>query len=453
MTTSERDLTHGDVWKQIFAYAMPIVMTSLLQTVYNMTDTIIAGRFVGSAAVSAISNSSQILNILMNIAVGLTTGGHIVIGQFFGAKDESKLSAASGTLVTLSMLCGIGTALALLFGATPILKLMGAPAMGPAVAYLRICAVGMIFIFGYNALSAVMRGVGDSRTPLLITTVSLSVNLVLDIIFVAAMHMGTAGSALATTIAQGISFVLAVYFTAKRTGLMQMKASFFRIDRPILRLTLRMGVPSALQQSIAGVSWLVVTAIINGYGVDASAAYGVAVRIREIAQLFIAAMSNALTTIIAQNLGACQYERSKKIMYSGMKLTVGVTLGIIAAVELFSPQMVSVFTAEAAVREIAVMNLRIEIMGQLFYALFMTYHAMAIGAGHSSFAMVSSFVNCIIFRVLLSLLFNRLFGICGVYLACAVAPASSVPLGMLYVRSGVWKRSLCSLQESQHENA
>ena len=424
MASGERDLTRGSVWRQVLAYAMPLVASSLLQALYSMVDTVIAGHFAGSAAISAINNSGQILNILTKIAIGITTGGNIIIGQYYGAKEHGRLGEASGTLLSLSLLLGAATAVGLYAGAYPLLGLLGAPAMEQSVAYLRICAVGMVFVFGYNALSAVLRGVGDSRTPLLIIGVATVVNTVLDLWFVAGLGMGTAGAALATTAAQAVSFGMALVLVARRTGLLQPKLSFFRMHGA-----------------------LVVTFLVNQYGVDVSAGNGVAIKIKDICQLFISAMASGATTMIAQNLGASKFERAKDVMYTAMKITCAMAAAMIVLVELFAPQMAAVFTNEAAVRDAAVLNLRIEILGQIFYAVFMVYHALAIGAGHSTFAMLSSFANCIVFRVVLSLLFNHLWGIYGLYAACAVAPSISVPLGWLYTRSGVWRRSLAKTEK------
>ena len=378
MASGERDLTRGSVWRQVLAYAMPLVASSLLQALYSMVDTVIAGHFAGSAAISAINNSGQILNILTKIAIGITTGGNIIIGQYYGAKEQGRLGEASGTLLSLSLLLGAATAVGLYAGAYPLLGLLGAPAMEQSVAYLRICAVGMVFVFGYNALSAVLRGVGDSRTPLLIIGVATVVNTVLDLWFVAGLGMGTAGAALATTAAQAVSFGMALVLVARRTGLLQPKLSFFRMHGALLRLILRLGIPSALQMTIAGFSWLVVTFLVNQYGVDVSAGNGVAIKIKDICQLFISAMASGATTMIAQNLGASKFERAKDVMYTAMKITCAMAAAMIVLVELFAPQMAAVFTNEAAVRDAAVLNLRIEILGQIFYAVFMVYLCHAV---------------------------------------------------------------------------
>lgn len=182
--------------------------------------------------------------------------------------------------------------------------------------------------------------------------------------------------------------------------------------------------------------------MINSYGVSVSAGNGVSIKIKDFCQLFVVAMANSSATMIAQTLGAKKYDRAKEVMYTTMKITVGMSIIIILLVELFTPQLAAIFTSDPAVSSAAVMNLKIEIIGQLFYAIFFVYHSLAIGAGHTIFAMASSFVNCIIFRVVLAIIFNHFWGLTGVYLACMIAPFSSVPLGYIYTRSNVWRRSL-----------
>ena len=203
-----------------------------------------------------------------------------------------------------------------------------------------------------------------------------------------------------------------------------------------------LGIPSSLQHTIGGISWLVVTFLINSYGVDVSAGNGVSVKIKDFCQLFISAMSSGAATMIAQTLGAKMYDRAKEVMYTAMKITMLMAVTMIIIVELLAPQLAAIFTGDPAVQAAAVMNLRIEILGQIFYAVFFVYHSLAIGAGHTLFAMSSSFVNCILFRVVLAVTFNHFFGLTGIYWACMVAPSVSVPLGWLYTRSNVWRRSL-----------
>ena len=438
----ETDLTQGSVVQQLIKYAIPMVTTSLLQALYSMTDIIIAGHFVGSNGISAINNSSQIMGIITNIAIGLTVGGNILVGQYFGAGDKEKRAEATGTLFTLSVFLGILFMIATNVFAKPMLIQLGAPALEDANAYLKICTFGLIFIFGYNAMSAVLRAIGNSKQPFYFIAAATGVNVVLDLLFMGPLQLGTSGAALATMIAQGVSFFSSLFYLLRKQEIFIFSLSTLKIRIAQLKMILKLGIPTALQQTIGGVSWLVVTFLINSYGVSVSAGNGVSIKIKDFCQLFVVAMANSSATMIAQTLGAKKYDRAKEVMYTTMKITVGMSIIIILLVELFTPQLAAIFTSDPAVSSAAVMNLKIEIIGQLFYAIFFVYHSLAIGAGHTIFAMASSFVNCIIFRVVLAIIFNHFWGLTGVYLACMIAPFSSVPLGYIYTRSNVWRRSL-----------
>lgn len=442
MSKDFNDLTKGGVTGQLIRYAVPMVITSLLQACYSMADMLIAGHFIGSSGISAINNSSQIVSILTSIAIGLTTGGTILIGQCFGGGNHERQKRATGTLVTMSIGLGLFSAVALYTAAEPILRALGAPSLAEAKAYLQTCAIGLVFVFGYNALSSILRAVGNSRQPFYFIIAATAVNVALDLLLMGYYRLGTVGAAAATTIAQGVSFVLALAYLLRRSELFQLKLEFLKIRMNELLVILKLGIPGAIQMTIAGASWLVVTFLINQYGVDVSAGNGVSIKIKDFCQLFISAMSTSASAMIAQTLGAELYDRAKKVTYTAMKITVAMSLVLITVVELLAPQLAALFTDDPSVQQAAVLNLRIEIVGQLFYAVFMVYHALAIGAGHTTFAMASSFVNCILFRVVLAVIFNSFWGLTGVYLACMIAPASSVPLGYFYTRSNVWRRSL-----------
>ena len=235
----------------------------------------------------------------------------------------------------------------------------------------------------------------------------------------------------------------------KEKELIRFTREFLRIRMGMLKQTLKVGIPSAVQMTIAGFSWLLVTFLINRYGTDVSAGNGVAIKIKDLCQLLISAMSTGAVSVIAQNLGAGLYDRAKEVMYTAMKMAVVVSLATIVIVEFAGPWLAAIFTDDRTVIAGAVLNMRIEIIGQIFYAIFMIYHSMMIGAGHSTFAMMSSFTNCIIFRVILAITFEKIWGLEGIYIACAIAPFSSVPFGYLYIKSGIWKRSLVKVKERE----
>lgn len=445
MASIDRDLTQGSVAKQLIRYALPLVTTSLLQSLYSIADYIVAGHFISSAGQSAINNSTLIMNLMTQITIGLTLGGNILIGQYFGSREEENRKHSAGSLVTMSLITGAVTAVLLFLLSRPLLILLKAPALAEATAYMRICAIGMLPIFGYNACSALLRAVGNSRIPLYCIIASTAANVVLDVVLVAGFHMGVEGAALATLFSQFVSFLAALGFCVKHREHLGLKRKYLRPAGKYIRAITRLGLPTAFQWAIASISWLVVAYLINGSGAASlvySAANGASNKIKDFCQLFISAMSGAASTMIAQNLGAGLYDRARKIMQTCMKITLGMAGIFIIICELLAPVLVSFFTPDPTVQQWAAVNLRIEIIGQLFYAGFFTYNTLATGCGDTMFVMWNSFVNCIIFRLVLAVIFNQLWGIYGVFIACAIAPASSVPIGWFYCRKGYWKKSL-----------
>ena len=445
MASIDRDLTQGSVTKQLVRYALPLVTTSLLQSLYSIADYIIAGFFINSAGQSAINNSTLIMNLMTQIAIGLTLGGNILVGQYFGSRDDESRKKSAGSLVTMSLIVGAVTAVLLFLLTRPLLILLKSPALTEATAYMRICALGLLPIFGYNACSAILRAVGNSKIPLYCIIASTATNVVLDVVLVAGFGMGVEGAALATLFSQCVSFLAALFFCIKHRVHLGLTRKYLRPSGQYIRSITKLGLPTAFQWAIASVSWLVVAYLINGHGdisLIYSAANGASNKIKDFCQLFISAMTGAASTMVAQNLGAGLYDRAKKIMQTCMKITLGMAAIFIVICELLAPVLVSFFTPEAAVQDWAAINLRIEIIGQLFYAGFFTYNTLATGCGDTMFVMWNSFVNCIIFRLILAIIFNHFWGIWGVFIACAIAPASSVPIGWFYCRKGYWKKSL-----------
>ena len=442
MKKNTMDLTHGDVTRLLIAYALPLIATSLLQSVYSIADLLIAGRTVGSVGISAINNSSQVMNLITKIAIGLSVGGNILIGQYFGAKDEKGQKDSVRTLFTLCMILGIVFAVVMWIFSRPLLIVLKAPALDEATIYLKICAVGFIFIWGYNGLSAILRAMGDSQSPFRIIMTSSIINIILDLVMMGAMHMGVAGAALATMLSQAVSFIFALVLVLKSPDVYGLRLSNMAIMKEKLFSILHLGIPTALQMTIAAISWLVVTYFINHYGVDVSAGNGVSIKIKDTCQLVLSSMSTGTSTMVAQNLGAGLFDRTKEVFHQAMKIAVATALVLTIFVEITAPFLAAFFTNDPAVLDAAVLNLRIEMIGQLFYAMFLTYHGLMTGAGHTLIVMFSSFVNCILVRVILVVLLEQAMGLPGIYLACMIAPFASVPIGFIYVRTNVWRKSL-----------
>lgn len=447
MEHTVNNLTRGSVPRQLIRYAVPVVTTSLLQAVYSIVDILVVSKMLGSAGVSGVNNASQFMLILTQIAIGLSNGGNILVGQYFGAGQKEERERTTGTFFTLFLLLGVGFSVFAAAIARPFMTFMGAPSLEDAVSYLSVSAWGVVFIYLYNAQASVLRAVGNSKAPLYCILTSTVVNIVLDLLFVGPLGMGTGGAALATAIAQGISALTAFLYLLRHRDIFSWERSLLRLDGEKVKHIFRIGVPCAVQMTVAGISWLVVTYLINDYGVVWSAGNGFSVKIKDFSMMFITALTTASSSMIAQNLGAREYERAKDTMYCAMRMAIGMAVALIVLLEFTAPALLGLFTDEAEVIAAGALNLRIEIIGQVFYATFLVYHALMLGAGDTWWVFLSSFANCIVARVVLATVFEAIWGIHGVFIACAIAPAVSIPVGMIYTQSGRWRKSLTTSKQ------
>ena len=436
------NLTEGNVASQLIRYAIPLLLTSLFQSMYSLVDILVAGNFVGSRGISAINNSSLVILLITKIAIGITQGGNIIIGQYFGAGEEKKKREAIGTLTLLSIVLGIISMIVFYFGAEWILIRLKAPALQEAKEYLQICAIGLGFVWLYNALSGILRAMGNSRMPMNCIIVSTLLNIVLDFLFVGGFSMGTAGAAYATVFSQIVSCVIAFVYLFLNRQIFSFQLSNMKIRLNEMKKIFRLGIPSAIQMTIAGFSWLFVTYMINQYGVDVSAGNGISIKIKDTCQLLLSAMNLASSTMIAQNLGAKKYDRVMVIVNTAIKINLILALCTIVICQIFGGAMVGFFTNNVAAAAAGTLNLRIEIFGQIFYAIFLIYNSLSIGAGQSEFAMFNSFMNCIVVRIVLCYIFDKIWGLTGIYIACMAATFVSCPIGWIYAKSGCWKRDI-----------
>lgn len=413
-----------------------------MQSLYGMIDIMILGNFGSNSAVSGVNNATLVINMLTQIAIGFTVGGNILIGQHSGSKQEEDCKKASTTLFLFTMILGVIIAVLFMIFAEDIMTLLRSPALSEATTYMRTCAMGTTFIFGYNALSAVLRARGNSKKPFQVIACSTALNIALDIVFVIVFELGVFGAGLATVISQIVSFILITIFIYANREEYGFVKEHLKLDSRKVVTIVKLGFPMALQWTIASASWLVVAFLINDYGVDVSAGNGISNKIKEFCQLFISTLTAAGATMAAQNLGANEYDRAEQVMKTCMKITVSVAVFLIVAVELTAPFLVAIFIDEPNVIEHAVRNLRIEILAQIFYAGFMTYNLLATSSGDTMFVMFNSFLNCIVVRLILAIVLESVIGIDGVYIACMIAPSVSVPVGYWYYKSNKWRKSM-----------
>lgn len=443
------DLTQGSILKKLLLFSLPFMGANLLNTLYTLVDLAIIGKFLGSEALSAASNSGQITFMLYAIGIGLGSGGQVLISQLTGAGKRHEYQETIGTLVTFGILSAVVTTFIGIAFARPLLELIRTPgeALEQAVDYLTCCAFGFIFCVGFNTFSAILRGMGDSRTPFLISLVCAVMNMILDVVLVAVIPMGVAGAAIATSISQFCSFVFAICFLYRRRDRFgfDFKLRSFRMKAQKLAAILRLSVPLMISSICISLSLTFINSFVNPYGVVASAVNGVGGKLSSIMQVVTHAMQAAVSAFVGQNMGAGKPERAKKAVYCGLGIGV-IFWAAVASVCLLAPRMVfSLFSNEAPVLDLAVDYLSINVWNYLAWAIMTPALGLMGGVGASTLQLGTSLMDGVVARIGLSLLFGITLslGLRGFWIGSVLATYVTVILGWAYFLSGRWaKRKL-----------
>lgn len=310
------NLTTGSVTKQLLYFTIPLFLANLLQSLYNIVDMLVVGRIVGSTGVAAISNASTIVFIINAICMGIATGGTVLIAQYRGAKNQLAQSQVVGTIYTLTTVIAIVVTIIGFFMYKNILTWMNIPkgAYQEACEYMRVIFIGTIFVFGYNASCSILRGFGDSKRPLYFVMLATVINVFLDYLLVGHLELGTVGAAYATIIAQAISFGISVIYLKGQNTIFNCQLSSFKVDGATLLKILKVSLPTAIQMTVVNISYLIITMMINEYGVIATAAAGIGLKINTFAGMPCWAIGQAVTTMVGQSMGAGLIERTKKLL-------------------------------------------------------------------------------------------------------------------------------------------
>lgn len=434
-----RDLTAGSVPKQLLAFAFPLLLSNLLQSAYSLADMAIVGQFTGSAGLAAVSSCAMLCYILQAACTGLTTGGGVLVAQAAGAHDTDGQARAIGALFTVSAAAAaVMTCLSLLLY-RPVLALMQVPAaaMGGARAYMFIFSLGTAFSFGYNAVCAVLRGLGDSQSPLLFVAVAAVGNIALDLLFVGPLGWGAGGAALATVLSQGLSFGFAALYLRRR------RFPFRRCrNRALYRAILRLGLPSSVQMAVLNLSYLLVTGMLNGYGVTVAAAAGVGLKVNTFAAMPCWAVGQAVSTMAGQCMGAGNPRRAARTAQAGLAAAVLCGLGMMAAIQLGAAPILRLFGGDGAMVRAGVTYLRICCsVNFAVYAVMYVLDSFATGVGDALFAMGNALLHALVARMALSILLAYVlgWGYTGLCWAEMLCPIPSCIAGVLYFARGRWK--------------
>jgi len=440
----ENDLSQGSVIKKLLAFAIPFIISNLIQSLYNVIDMIIVGQFSGTASMSGVNIGGQATLLVTNIVVGLCAGATVLIGQYKGSGARKELEESIATLFTTLLIAAVILTVAMIVLRVPLLRAINTPeeAFDEANDFLLITALGTIFIFGYNAFSAVMRGMGDSRSPLIFVAIACGITVVLDLLFVALLGMRAAGAALATIIAQAISMILCIVYFKKNAFPFDFKLKSFTFHKKRLRMLMKIGIPTSVQNVVVNLSFLFLTALVNSWGVTASAALGAVGKFNSFAILPAIAMSASVAAMSAQNIGAGQEKRALRTMQYGILIAAGMSFSIFALTRLFPTQILEIFADDPGMIEAGLIYLNVFSYDYILAPFLFCINGLFIGAGHTTFSLLNGIMSSLLVRVPAAYLLGMVagMGLAGVGLGAPLASGAALIVAVIFFLSGKWKR-------------
>ena len=400
----------GNLWKQILLFALPLAATTMLEQLFNSTDVIVVGRFASSNALAAVGSTSSVVNLYITIFTGLAIGANVLTAQNIGARNQAKVTQAVHTSLALALLSGLLMTLFGYFTAEPLLVAMGTPAeiMDLAVSYLRIYTLGSIFIMLYNFESAIMRANGDTKRPLYCLLFSGALNVVLNLFFVIGCGLSVAGVAIATVLANGVGALLLLHFLRSEKNMVQVRLSWVRLDMPMLREILRIGIPAAIQGAMFNAANVVIQTGFNQLGADIIAASTIGVNAEIFAFYLMNSFNQAAVTFNGQNFGAGNYARCRKSTRVAMILAEVISLGFVGLLLVFRVPFAALYTTSQTIIELAQVRLIYVLPFEVFNIMIEVYSGSLRGLGYSSVpaAMCAIFV-CGVRLLWLFLVFPR----------------------------------------------
>lgn len=437
-----RDMREGTPWKLLLQFAVPLFIGNIFQQLYNMVDSVIVGNFVSTNALGAIGTTNSLTFFFFSLVGGLSVGIGIIVAQFFGASDEEKVREVIGNAVWIIVIGTVVMAIIGFFAARPLLVLLRTDPiiLNDAVNYLKVTSLGICCIGLYNGVSGILRALGDSKTPLIFLIVASITNVILDLIFVLVFGWGVVGAAVATAFSQFLSAISCIIYAYKTNTYFKLKKSDFRPRMKIVKKTLRLGIPVALQNSLIAISLIVLQAIVNSYGADFTTAFTVVSRIETLVQQPFMSIGAAVSTFTGQNLGAGNIKRVIKGFNSANVINAIFVAVIMLLFWIFTPQIVSIFGRNEKVFGIAVDGLRITCCFYIFLGTIYTTRNVLNGAGDAMFSLFTGIVECIGrvgFAYPLTLI--PFMGSYGVFYATGITWLLNGLFSLIRYKHGKWK--------------
>ena len=429
----ERNLTSGSVLKNILYFSLPYLLSYFLQTLYGMADLFIIGQFEGVAGTTAVSIGSQVMHMLTVMIVGLAMGSTVSIAKAIGANDKKEASRSIGNTVTLFMLVAVALMVILLCLVHPIVAVMSTPseAVSGTVTYLTICFIGIPFITVYNIISSVFRGLGDSRSPMYFIAVACVTNIVLDYVFIGALHLGPAGAALGTTLSQAVSVVIALIVILKKNTGISVSKKDFRPQHRAMGQILRIGIPVTMQDGLIQIAFIIITIIANRRGLSDAAAVGIVEKIISFLFLVPSSMLSTVSALGAQNIGAGKPERAAQTLKYATMIAVGFGLTVSVIIQFIAEPVVGLFTTDVAVKIAGGQYIRGYIWDCIFAGVHFSFSGYFCACGRSELSFLHNITAIALVRVP------------GVYLTSKLFPQTLLPMGLATATGSLLSVIIC----------
>lgn len=396
-----QDMTVGNPTSVILKFAIPLLIGNLAQQLYNTVDAVVVGTYIGDSALAAVGAANPVLNLILALFLGVSTGAGIIVSQYFGAKQRDMLSKTVGNVITLTIAVSVIATVLGLFISRPFLEFMDTPEsiLQGATDYLMIIMVGFIGCAFYNMISGILRGLGDSVMPLLFLLLACGLNIVLDIFFVAVVQMGVAGVAVATILAQLVSAVFCMVRLIKMKDVLDVTIHTLKPDKGLIFQIVRIGMPSGLTQAIFSCAQLVVQSLTNSFGEAVIAASTVVMRVDGFAMMPNFTFGMALTTYVGQNIGAGKWDRVNRSARVGLKVALTTCTVLVVAILVFGENLMRIFTSTPEVVNLGMRMLRILAVGYIGFAATQVLMGIMRGAGDTVTPMVISIITTIAIRL------------------------------------------------------
>ncbi len=424
----EQNLTTGSVRKAIVRFSLPYLLSYFLQTLYGLADLFIIGQFNGVEATTAVSVGSQVMHMITVMIVGLAMGTTVMIGQAVGARIQKNATRAIGNTVILFLCVSVVLAIVMVLIVRPVVSVMSVPeeAVEGCVSYLRICFIGIPLITAYNVISAVYRGLGDTRSPLYFIAVACVANIVLDYVFIGPLHMGPNGAAFGTVAGQTISVVVALIVIVCRKNRIRVSGSDFRPRWETMGGLLRIGVPIAVQDGLIQVAFLIITIIANLRGLNDAAAVGIVEKLITFIFLVPSTMLATVSALSAQNIGAEKWDRARKTLRYAIFIAVGWGVLVVIVMELSADWFVGLFTDSKDVIRLGGQYMRGYILDALLAGIHFCFSGYFSGIGRSGLSFIHNMIAVFCARIPLAYLASRMFADTLLPMGLATAAGSLV---------------------------